>query len=97
MSDEDQAVDKLAEVIKIVIRGWPVYGVVVALLWSYGEFWLDDKIANAIKTQTLEQPAVVTLTNSVQTNTQAINRVSQQVEIVEEDTKTILKIMAGED
>lgn len=97
MSDEDQAVDKLAEVIKIVIRGWPIYGVVVAVLWGYGEFWLNDKIAKAIKVQTLEQPAVVTLTNSVQNNTQAINRVSEQVEIVEEDTKTILKIMAGED
>jgi hypothetical protein len=97
MSDQDQAVDKIAEVIKMVIRGWPIYGVVVGLLWSYGEFWLDDKIDKAIRVKTLEQPAVVTLTNSVQNNTQAINRVSEQVEIVEEDTKTILKIMAGED
>lgn len=97
MSDNDQAVDKLAEVIKMVIRGWPIYGVVAGILWGYGQYWLDDKIEQAIKVKTLEQPAVVTLTNSVQTNTAAINRVSDQVELVEEDTKAILRIMAGED
>lgn len=96
-NDHDHAIDKLAETIKMLIRGWPIYGVVVAILWGYGEYWLDDKIATAIKTQTLEQPAVVTLTNSVQGNTNAINRVEQKVETVEEDTKAILRIMAGED
>ena len=97
MTDEkSEAVDRVAEIVKIIIRGWPVYGVIVAILWGYGKFWLDDRIASAIAKQTLEQPAVVTLTNSVQTNTEAINRVSGQVEIVEEDTKAILRIMAGE-
>ena len=103
MSDEDQAVDKMAEVIKMIIRGWPIYGVVAAMMWGYGELWIDRKIADAIKVQTLEQPAIVTLTGAVQTNTGAINdvksevgRVSGQVEVVEEDTKAILKIMAGE-
>lgn len=97
MTDEkNEAVDKLAEIIKTVIRGWPVYGVVVALLWGYGELWLDDKIANAIKKQTLEQPAIVGLTGAVQTNTNSIERIGDQVEIVEEDTKAILRIMAGE-
>jgi len=96
MSDEEVAVDKIADAVKMLIRGWPIYGAVVGLLWGYGEFWLDDKIAKAIKTQTLEQPAVVTLTNSVNTNTLAIGRVSEQVEIVEEDTKAILRIMAND-
>lgn len=98
MTDEKtEAVDKLADIIKIMIRGWPIYGVVVAMLWGYGELWLDNKIANAIKDQTLEQPAIVELTGSVNANTGAINRVSEQVEIVEEDTKAILRIMAGDD
>jgi len=103
MGDEEQAVDKLAEVIKMVIKGWPIYGVVVAMMFGYSELWLDTKIAKAIKVQTLEQPAIVQLTGAVQGNTGAINdvksevgRVSGQVEIVEEDTKAILKIMAGE-
>jgi NADH:ubiquinone oxidoreductase subunit H len=97
MTDEKtEAVDKLADIIKMVIRGWPIYGVVVAMLWGYGELWLDKKIAAAIADQTLVQPAIVGLTGSVQTNTNAINRVSEQVEIVEEDTKAILRIMAGE-
>lgn len=98
MADEKtEAVDRLADIIKIVIRGWPIYGVVVAMLWGYGELWLDKKIAAAIRDQTLEQPAIVGLTGSVQTNTNAINRVSEQVEIVEEDTKAILRIMAGDE
>jgi hypothetical protein len=103
MSDEDQAVDKMAQVIKIVIRGWPIYGVVFGILWGYGELWVDAKIADAIRTQTLEQPAIVAMTGAIQTNTGAIQgavteigRVSGQVEVVEEDTKAILRIMAGE-
>lgn len=103
MSDEEQAVDKLAGVIKMVIKGWPIYGVVIAMMFGYSELWLDAKIAKAIKTQTLEQPAIVTLTNSVQNNTGAINDVKSEVglvraevEVVEEDTKEILRIMAGE-
>jgi hypothetical protein len=103
MSDEDQAVDKMAQVIKIVIRGWPIYGVVFGILWGYGELWVDAKISKAIKTQTLEQPAIVAMTGAIQTNTGAIirvedevGRVSGQVEVVEEDTKAILRIMAGE-
>lgn len=103
MGDEDQAVDKLAEVIKMIIKGWPIYGVVFAMMFGYSELWLDAKISKAIKTQTLEQPAIVQMTGTIQTNTNAINgvatevgRVSEQVEIVEEDTKEILRIMAGE-
>ena len=102
--EQTEAVDKLAEIIKTVIRGWPVYAVVVGILVGYGELWLDNKIASAIKAQTMEQPAVVTLTNSVQNNTNAIEGVRGevglvrgQVEIVEEDTKAILRIMAGDD
>jgi len=97
MSNDIEAVDKVADAVKMLIRGWPIYGAVVGLLWGYGEFWLDAKIADAIKVQTLEQPAVVTLTNSVQGNTNAIGRIENKVEVVEEDTKAILRIMAGED
>lgn len=97
MTDEKtEAVDKIADAVKVLIRGWPIYGAVIGLLWGYGQFWLDDRIAAAIKKQTLEQPAIVQLTGSVQTNTNAINRVSDQVEIVEEDTKEILRMMAGD-
>ena len=94
MANENEAVDKVAELIKTVIKGWPVYAVIVGLLWGYGEFWLDAKIATAIKTQTVEQPAMVAMTGAVQTNTNTINRVESKVEIVEEDTKAILRIMA---
>jgi hypothetical protein len=97
MSDTDQAVDKTAEFVKTLVAGWPVYGVVAAVLWGYGEFWLDAKIADAIKTQTLEQPAIVGVTQAVQTNTNAINRVETKVEEVEGDTKAILLHLAGED
>lgn len=103
MSDEDKAVDSIADFVKMVIKGWPIYGVVFAMMVGYGELYLDAKIAKAIKTQTLEQPAIVGLTGAVQTNTDSIQgvrsevgRVSEQVEIVEEDTKAILKIMAGD-
>jgi hypothetical protein len=103
MSDEDQAVDKMAHIIKMVVRGWPIYGVVFGILWGYGDLWVDKKISDAIKTQTLEQPAIVAMTGAIQTNTGTINRVedeigrvSEQVEVVEEDTKAILRIMAGE-
>lgn len=96
MSEEDKAVDMVADAIKIVIRGWPIYGVVCGLLWSYGNFFLDEKIANAIKTQTLEQPAIVGLTGAVQTNTNSLIRVEGKVEEVEGDTKAILLHLAGE-
>jgi len=99
--DKAEAVDKLADIIKIMIRGWPIYGVVVGLMWGYGELWLDKKISDAIEAETLKQPALVTLTGAVQTNTGAITRVEgavgevkREVEVVEEDTKAILRMMA---
>lgn len=104
MSDEKtEAVDKIAEFVKMAIKGWPIYGIVIGLMWSYSELWLDAKIANAIKTQTVEQPAMVQLTGAVNANTNAINNnttelglVRQEVNVVEEDTKAILRMMAGE-
>lgn len=97
MSDTEQAVDKAAEIIKMLIRGWPIYGVVAGMMWGYGELWLDKKIASAISDQTLQQPAIVGMTSAVQTNTNAINRVESKVEEVESDTKAILLHLAGED
>ena len=96
MTDKTEAVDRLAEIIKIAIKGWPVYGIVIAMLWGYGQLWLDAKIAAAIKQQTLEQPAIVTMTSAVQTNTNAIGRVENKVEEIEGDTKAILLHLAGE-
>ena len=96
MSDEDQAVDKVAEIIKTVIRGWPIYSIVIGLMWSYGNFFLDDKIAEAIKTQTLEQPAIVTLTGAVQTNTNTINELKGDINTISGDTTAILLHLAGE-
>lgn len=95
--DKDEAIDKIASAIKIAIKGWPVYGVVVALLWGYGELWLDAKIADAIKTQTLEQPAVVILSETANNNKAAIDRVEGKVEEIEGDTKAILRHLAGAD
>ncbi len=97
MSDSDQAVDKTAEVIKVLIRGWPIYGVVFGMMFGYSELWLDKKIADAISDQTLQQPAIVGMTSAVQTNTNAIGRVEEKVEEVESDTKAILLHLAGED
>ncbi|MHC4413499.1 MAG: hypothetical protein ACYSW6_11125 [Planctomycetota bacterium] len=94
--DKTEAVDKVADVVKIIIRGWPIYGVVVAMMWGYGELWLNKKITDAIAEQTLVQPAIVGLTGAVQVNTNAVQRIETKVEVVEEDTKEILKIMAGE-
>ena len=97
MGDEKgEAVDKLAEIIKMVIRGWPIYGVVIGILWGYGDLWLDKKITTAIKIQTLEQPAIVGLTNAVDTNTATGIRVEKKVEEVEADTKAILLHLAGD-
>jgi hypothetical protein len=96
MSAEEKAVDNVADIAKMLIKGWPIYGVVLGMMWGYGELWMDKKIADAIAEQTLKQPAIVGLTGAVQTNTNAIGRVSEQVEVVEEDTKAILRIMAGE-
>lgn len=96
MSDTDQAIDKAADAIKMLIRGWPIYGVVLGMMWGYGELWLDKKIADAISDQTLQQPAIVGMTSAVQTNTNAINRVESKVEEVESDTKAILLHLAGE-
>ena len=96
MSEEDKAVDRVADAVKILVRGWPIYGVVLGMMWSYGNFFLDEKIANAIKIQTLEQPAIVGLTGAVQTNTNSLIRVEGKVEEVESDTKAILLHLAGE-
>jgi hypothetical protein len=94
--DKVEAVDRLAEIIKMVIRGWPIYSIVAVMMYGYGELWLDNKIAAAIKTQTLEQPAIVGLTGAVQTNTSSLIRVESKVEEVEGDTKAILLHLAGE-
>lgn len=98
MSDDKiEAVDRLAEIIKMVIRGWPIYGVVVGILWGYGELWLDSKISDAIKTKTLDLPVVVAVTGDVEGNKKAIDRIEDKVEEVEGDTKAILRHLAGQD
>ena len=98
MSDDKvEAVDRLADIIKMVIRGWPIYGVVVGILWGYGDLWLDKKIADAIETKTLQLPVVVAVTGDVTTNKKAIDRIEVKVEEVEGDTKAILRHLAGQD
>lgn len=97
MSDNDKAVDTLADVIKLLLRGWPIYGVVAGMLWGYGELWLDRKLEEAIHTKTLAVPAVVSLTNAVQNNSVSIGRIEGKVEEVESDTKAILMHLAGND
>jgi hypothetical protein len=97
MSDQEEAVDKLAESIKMIVRGWPIYGVVIGMMFGYSELWMDKKIADAIAKQTLEQPAIVGLTGAVQTNTNSLVRVESKVEEVEGDTKAILLHLAGDD
>lgn len=96
MSDDKvEAVDRIAEMVKIAIRGWPIYGIVCGLMWGYGELWLDAKIHEAISTKTLELPVMVTVTGDVTNNKQAIGRIEDKVEEVEGDTKAILLHLAG--
>lgn len=95
--DKTEAVDKIAEFVKIAIKGWPIYGVIVAILWGYGELWLDKKIQDAIATKTLELPVMVTVTGEVTNNKESIGRIETKVEVVEEDTKAILRHLAGQD
>ncbi len=95
MSNENDAVDALASVAKSVVAGWPVYCVVGTMLWAFGELWLDKKIGDAINMSTEAVPAVVSMTNAVQNNTNSINRVEAKVEEVEGDTKAILLHLAG--
>lgn len=100
MSEDDnkvEAVDKLSEFVKMAIRGWPIYGIVLGMMWGYGELWLDHKIAQAIKAQTLEQPVIVQVTGEVRGNKEAITRIEGKVEEVEGDTKAILRHLAGAD
>jgi hypothetical protein len=103
MSDESQAVDKVAEAVKTLIKGWPIYSVVATLMWSYGNFFLDDKIADAISRQTLEVPAVVVLGETVKSNKVAHAdakvdraRIESKVEVIQGDTKAIMLHLAGE-
>lgn len=97
MSDEKgDAVDKLAEILKIALKGWPIYGVIAGILWGYGELWLDAKIADAISKKTLEVPAVVVLSETAAGNKEAITRIEGKVEEVEGDTKAILRHLAGQ-
>ena len=65
--DKGDAVDRIADMVKIAIRGWPIYGIVFGMLWGYGELWLDKKIEDAIAVETLKQPAVVAMKRYKQT------------------------------
>ena len=97
MSDDKiEAVDRISDIVKIAIRGWPIYGVILGILWGYGELWLDKKIQDAIATKTLELPVMVTVTGDVTNNKQAITRIEGKVEEVEGDTKAILRHLAGQ-
>jgi len=94
--DKADAVDKLAEILKITIKGWPIYAAVIGIMWGYGELWLDAKIADAIAHKTLEVPAVVVLSETANSNKDAITRIEGKVEEVEGDTKAILRHLAGQ-
>lgn len=97
MSDDKvEAVDKIADAVKMAIKGWPIYAGVLGILWGYGELWLDVKIADAISQKTLEVPAVIVLSETANGNKEAIGRVETKVEVVEEDTKAILRHLAGQ-
>lgn len=96
MSDKTDAVDKIADAVKMAIKGWPIYAGVLGILWGYGDLWLDKRIADAIKTKTLELPVMVTVTGDVAGNKEAIGRVENKVEEIEGDTKAILLHLAGQ-
>jgi len=86
----------IGEIVINLIKGWPVYGAVLGIMWLFAQFYLSGMITEAIEEETLELPSLVTLTAAVQTNTNAVNRVDGKVEEVERDTKAILLHLAGQ-
>jgi len=86
----------VGEIVVSLIKGWPVYGAVLGIMWLFAQFYLSDMITEKIEAETLELPPLVTLTSAVQTNTNAVGRVEGKVEEVERDTKAILLHLAGQ-
>ncbi len=91
------AAEVVGEMVTTLIKGWPVYGAVLAIMWVFAQFYLSGMITEAIEEETLELPSLVTLTSAVNTNTNAVERVEDKVEEVERDTKAILLHLAGQD
>ena len=91
------AAEVIGELVTTLIKGWPVYGAVLAIMWVFAQFYLSGMITTAIEEETVELPSLVTLTSAVNTNTNAVERVEDKVEEVERDTKAILLHLAGQD
>lgn len=97
MSDDKiDAIDRISDVVKMAIKGWPIYAVIVSGGWFFGQMWLDKYISDAIKQKTLEVPAVVTMTGAVQANTNAIGELKGDLRTIKGDTTAILLHLAGE-
>jgi len=85
----------VGDVVTRVIRGWPVYGAILGIMWLFAKFYLVDMIGDQIQTDVAVLPAQVALTGAVQTNTNAVVRIEGKVEEVERDTKQILFFLAN--
>lgn len=94
--DKTDAVDKIADAVKMLIKGWPIYAAVIGILWGYGELWLDKYVTDAIAKKTLELPVMVTVTGDVTNNKAAIGRIEGEVGVIKGDTTAILLHLAGQ-
>lgn len=97
----EQAAKEVGTVVERILAGWPVYGVVAAAMFAYGELYIEKKISDGIKAETGQTATVTELSKDVALNTDAIEDLSGDIgeltttsRELNADVKETLRILA---
>jgi len=92
----------VGNIVTRAIEGWPVYGIIVALMWGYAELYLGDMISTQIKEETGRTETVSALSQNVALNTDAVEdleaavtRLDTSIQTLNTDVKETLRIIAA--
>lgn len=107
MNDEVEPAPKrdpaevVGEIVTTLIKGWPVYGAVLAVMWLFAKFYLADMISTQIVEETGQTATVSTLSTNVALNTDAVDdlettvtRLDGSIQTLNTDVKETLRIIA---
>jgi len=107
MNDEVESKPKqttaeiVGNIVTRAIEGWPVYGIILGLMWGYAELYLGSMISTQIKEETGQTATVSTLSTNVALNTDAVEdletavgRLDTSIQTLNGDVKETLRIIA---
>jgi len=91
----------VGELVTTIIKGWPVYGAVLGIMWLFAQFYLADMISEQIveetgRTETVSglSTNVALLSDDVDDLEGSVDRLDVSIRTLNDDVKETLRIIA---